>query len=204
MLGGGGHAKVLVATLKLAGVHILGIVDNDAELWGKQLLGVEIIGGEDIMEQYSYDKVMLVNGIGSIQLSVKRKQLYNKFKSLKYRFANVIHPTSIISEDVELGEGVQIMAGVIVQPGCSIGDNTILNTRVTVDHDCSIGAHAHLAPGVTLSGSVNIGCDTHIGTAAAVIQRVEIGDRCVIGAGSLVLKSIPSEVTAFGVPAKVV
>lgn len=204
MLGGGGHAKVLVATLKLAGVHILGIVDNDAQLWGKQLLGVDIIGGEDVMGQYSSDEVFLVNGIGSIQLPVKRKQLYNRFKSLKYRFANVIHPSSIISENVELGEGVQIMAGVIIQPGCSVGDNAILNSRVTVDHDCSIGEHAHLAPGVTLSGSVRIGCDTHIGTAAAVIQNVEVGDRCVIGAGSLVLKNIPSDVTAFGVPAKVV
>lgn len=204
VLGGGGHAKVLVAALKLLNVCIQGIVDNNPNLHGRQLLGVDIIGGDDTLDQYAPDKIHLVNGIGSVQQTEKRKALFEEFKVRGYQFASVIHPSSVIAESVELGEGVQIMAGAVIQPGCTIGDNTIVNTRVAVDHDCRLGAHVHLAPGVTLSGGVAVGAETHIGTGASIIQGVDIGDRCVIGAASLVLNKIPSDVVAYGVPAKVI
>ena len=204
LMGGGGHAKVLLDTLKLSGAQVLGVVDSNPKLKGQRLLEVEIIGGEDILDQFPGDQVLLVNGIGSVQQPGNRKALYERFVELGYEFASVTHPSSVIAKDVKLGRGVQIMAGAVIQPGCSIDSNTIVNTRAVIDHDCVLGAHVHIAPGVTISGNVKVGKQTHIGTGANIIQGVNIGENSLIGAGSLVTSNLPSGVVAYGVPAKVV
>lgn len=204
VLGGGGQAKVLVNALLANLVNIFGITDPDMQKHGGTILGIPIIGSDDTVLKYSPDEVILINGLGSVKKTTRRKQLYEQFKSQGYLFGNVIHPSAVVAPDVIIREGVQIMAGAIIQPGCSIGQNTIVNTKVSIDHDCVIGEHVHLAPGVTLSGEVEVGDGVHIGTGATVIQGIQIGYESLIGAGALVLKNIPDRSTAMGVPAKVV
>jgi len=203
IIGAGGHARVLISVLKTLNINILGIVDVEFNKIGNRLKDIPVLGNDDKILSYLPDDIELVNGIGSVSSTEKRKDIYAKFKNDGYSFANIVHPSAIIMNEVTLGEGVQIMAGVIVQTGCVIGDNAIVNTGAIVDHDCIIGDHVHLAPGVVLSGGINIGDMTHIGAAATVIQGVEIGQRVVVGAGAVVITDIPSGVKALGVPAKI-
>lgn len=202
VLGAGGHAKVLVDALQLAAVEIVGIVDTDAGMHGTSLLGVRVLGGEGVLSQHDPKQVRLVNGLGSIGLPEKRRQLFESIRKRGYAFQNVLHPSAVIGSGVILGEGAQIMAGAVVQTGARIGANAILNTGTRVDHDCVVGAHVHLAPGAILCGGVRVGDASHVGAGATVIQEVVIGAGCLIGAGALVLADVPAGVTAAGVPAR--
>ncbi len=204
IIGSGGHAKVLISVLKLLNINILGITDLVADKIDNRTNGISILGNDNKILDYSPDSIELVNGIGSVSSTEKRKNIYVKFKDYGYSFANVIHPSAMIMNEVQLGMGVQIMAGAIVQPGCVIGDNSIINTGAIVEHDCIISEHVHVAPGAVLSGGVHIGAMTHIGTSASVIQGVEIGQATVVGAGAVVVADIPSGVKALGVPAKII
>lgn len=204
VLGGGGHAKVLIDVLIRQGITILGITEKSIVSDSTKILGVSIIGYDSAVLSYSTDELFLVNGLGSMGDKKKRIQLFKKFKERGYSFFNVIHPSAVIASEVLLGEGVQIMAGAIIQTGSSIGYNTIINTRTSVDHDCMIGEHVHIAPGVTLSGGVKVSAGAHIGTGAIIIQGISIGENSVIGAGAVVINNIPAGVTAVGVPARVV
>lgn len=203
VIGGGGHTRVLVDTLLALSANILGFTDYSLENADRDILGIRLLGSDDAILQYPPDSVLLVNGLGSVKSTDKRRGIYDYFKSLGYSFATVIHPASVVSRDVKISEGAQIMAGAVIQPGSRIGKNTLVNTKVSVDHDCTIGDHVHLAPGVTLSGMVSIGSRTHVGAGATVIQGIQIRTDCLIGAGALVLKDIPAGSTAFGVPAEV-
>ena len=204
IVGGGGHAKVLIEALRLRSVSILGIIDADPAYAGQKILGVPVIGGDEKATEYPLNDVQLVNGVGSIDIPEKRRGLFEKFKSKGFSFATVIHPSAVVASDVELGEGAQIMAGAVIQPGSSIGRNVIINTNASIDHDCQIGDHVHVAPGATLSGGVSVGTKTHIGTGATVIQGIRIGSGSIVGAGALVLKHVSDSVTITGVPARVV
>jgi sugar O-acyltransferase (sialic acid O-acetyltransferase NeuD family) len=204
VLGAGGHAKVLINTLQLCSVEILGITDPDPALIGHEILGVPVIGPDANLKHYSVEKVHLVNGLGSVCLPKARCKIFEKYKKLGFIFATVVHPTAIIAAAVKIGEGAQLMAGVILQPGVCIGDNVIINTRASIDHDCTIGSHSHIAPGVTLSGDVQVGTVAHVGAGASIVQGVRVGDGSLVGAGSVVLKDIPGSVKAYGCPAKVV
>lgn len=202
IIGAGEHATVLLDILLSQKQKVIALtsVNNDK----KDIFGIPIIKDEEVIKNFKPSKVLLINGIGSIGSTELRKKVFLKFKENGFSFEKVIHPSAIISNYALLGEGVQILAGAIVNTGANILENTILNTKVSVDHDCKIGCHVHIAPGCTLSGCVSIGAETHIGTASCVIQGISIGEKTLIGAGSVVIKDIPSNTKAYGNPAKVI
>ena len=202
ILGAGGHAKVLIEALLQSGATLAGITDPDPDLAGKKLLEVPVLGGDEVVGDFPQTEILLVNGLGSIGVPTARKGLFERFRAKGYRFATVIHPSAIVASDVELGEGVQVMAGVVIQPGSRVGCNTIINTRASVDHDCRIGNNVHIGPGATLSGGVSIDDDTHIGTGATIIQGIEIGTQSVVAAGSVVVKNVGNRTAVMGVPAR--
>lgn len=202
LIGAGGHARVLISSLNALQREIIGILSPDTTLIGQSIAGIRILGNDDKVRDYVPDSVELVNGLGSVALLEKRKDIYIKFTKDGYKFANVIHPTATVMDNVQLGEGAQIMAGAIVQTGCQIGDNAIINTGAVVDHDCIVGAHVHIAPGAVISGGVEIGAMTHIGTGATIIQGIKIGNGAIIGAGTVVIKDIPHGKKVVGNPAK--
>jgi sugar O-acyltransferase (sialic acid O-acetyltransferase NeuD family) len=202
VLGAGGHAKVLIEALLKNGAVIAGIVDPNPVFLGTEILGVPVIGGDEVITGYPPTDVLLVNGIGSISRPEVRKSVFERFVSQGYRFATVVHSSAVVASDVMLGEGAQVMAGAVIQPGTRIGCNAIVNTRASVDHDCQVEDHGHLAPGVTLSGNVAVGAGTHVGTGATVIQGVSIGANCLVAAGALVIRAVQDNMTVMGVPAR--
>ncbi len=203
IIGAGGHARVLLDTLLLTDTKVIGFLDNDISLTGERFCGIPVLGTDDDLARYCPDEVDLVNGIGSIGVAAIRKAVFHKLKEKGYFFRQAIHPSAVISPRAYLGEGVQVMAGAVVNIGSRIEDNAIVNTKVSIDHDCYIGKHVHIAPGCTLSGGVSVGDGTLIGTGSSVIQGITIGNNTLIGAGSLVIRDIPSKVKAFGAPAHI-
>lgn len=202
IIGAGGHAKVLINSLFEQNLEILGIVDADSSKLGESVLGIKIIGNDDVIQKYSVNDIYLVNGIGSVASLQLRKQIYQNFTKMGYLFMSIIDQNARIARDVHIGSGVQIMAGAIVQPGCSIGENTIINTRVSIDHDCFIGDNVHIAPGAVLSGNVTVGSCTHLGTSCTVIQGINIGSKVLVAAAALVIHDVTTGLKVCGIPAK--
>ncbi len=202
LLGGGGHAKVLMEALLLQGRKVLGYTSLDHE--GANALSLNRLGDDRVIADYDPETIDLVNAIGSIKSTLIRRRLFEQFQIKGYRFATVVHPTAVVAADARLLEGVQVMAGAVVQPGTTLGENSIVNTGALIDHDCEIGAHVHIAPGAVLSGGVRVAHGAHIGTGAVVIQGIVIGANSMIGAGAVIVKDVPSDVTVVGVPGRII
>lgn len=202
LMGFGGHARVLLDAMLMMNWNIVGITDINLKKHGREIYGIPVIGDDKCIERYSTDEIYLVNGIGSVVLPRKRMDLYNKWVGLGYKFASVIHPSSIIARDVKIGKGTQIMAGVVIQTGTQIGANTIINTKASIDHDCKIGEHCHVAPGVVFSGCVEVADFCHIGTGAVIINGVKIEKGVLVAAGAAVVNDIAEGTAVKGVPAR--
>lgn len=205
IIGAGGHAKVVLSLLKANQQEILGFVAKDAgQEVASHLCNYPILGDDDVIEQYACDEIHLANGIGSVSVTTKRQAVYEKFSAMGYNFPYLVHPSAVLTEDVDIGHGTQVMAGVVIQPSVKLGENTIVNTSASIDHDCRIGSNCHIAPGAVLSGTVNIGDQVHIGSGATVIQSITIGKNSLVAAGAVVIESIPDGKFVAGVPAKLI
>ena len=196
IVGSGGHAKVVADMVKLSGYKLLGFTTPDLKS-GTKFCDNLVLGRDSVIKNYSVDEVKLVNGVGSMPRQDVRRKLASTMREKGYSFITVVHPRAVIALDVELSEGVQVMAGAVIQSGAKIGQDSIINTGSLIDHDCEIGANCHLAPGVTCSGNVNIGQGVHVGTGSSIIQGISIGKNSVIAAGSVIFHDVPDNVTVM-------
>jgi len=186
VIGAGGHAAVVVSSLLRLDTQIVGAttLPEDKEI---QDLGVPLIGGDEEIERMRPDEIILVNGIGMTRASHSaRHNVARRMRMLGFRFRSVIDPTAVVAPNVEISEGVQVMAGAILQPRVVIGRDTIVNTGTRIDHDCHIGRDCHICPGVTLAGEVNIGDGSMVGSGAIATPGVSIQENSMIKAGSLI------------------
>jgi sugar O-acyltransferase (sialic acid O-acetyltransferase NeuD family) len=200
VIGGGGHAKVLISTLLLCHRTILGFVELNPT--ASPLPGISYLGNDSAVVHHKPDSVRLVNGVGSTGSTVRRQEIYDRFTQKGYSFATVVHPSAIVACEVQIGNGAQIMAGAVLQPGTRVDSNAIVNTGAIIDHDCDVGAHAHIAPGAVLSGGVRVEAGAHIGTGACIIQGLSVGAGSLVGAGAVVTKNVAPGATIVGVPAR--
>ena len=194
ILGAGGHAKVVADSLISSGYEILGCVTPDLKS-GTSFYGVNVLGDDNVIGRYLPSDVVLANGIGALPYQNLRRRIAKNMRDKGYEFVSVIHPSAIISQSVNLDEGVQVMAGAVIQADTRIGCDSIINTGALVDHDCVIGRDTNLAPGVVCSGGVNISDFTYIGTGTKIIHNISIGSHSVIAAGVVIYKDVLANVT---------
>lgn len=104
--------------------------------------------------------------------------------------------------------------GIEIHPAATIGKRLFIDhgTGVVIGETAVIGDDVTLYQGVTLGGTgkdtgkrhPTIGNGVMVGSGAKVLGPFKVGDNSMIAAGAVVLKEIPPNCTAVGVPAQVV
>ena len=194
MIGAGGHAKVLHALALALGRSIVGVCDPQLVQQGQTFWrGIPVLGGDDALDKIDPATVELINGIGQCVRSQTRQVVYTNLRQAGFRFPVLVHPVAWVASTAKLAQGVQVMAGAIIQPDCCIGENSIINTGASVDHDCSIGANVHIAPGATVCGGVLVSDRAFVAAGTTIIQGLSVGESAIVGAGVVLLRSLEAE-----------
>lgn len=204
ILGAGGHAKVVIDCMEQSALAIpYAVLDANPALWGKEIFGVPIRGGDKLLSELKQEGVThFIPGVGGIRDNEPRRHVFEIGLASGLQPLTLIHPSAIRSRRITIGRGTVIFAGVILNPGVVVGDNCIINTGAILDHDCLIEDHVHIATGAKLSGTVRVGKDAHIGTGALVRNNICIGANAVVGAGAVVVSDVLPNTVVKGVPAK--
>lgn len=205
ILGGGGHARVLIDSVQASGAaKLYGILDPDRSLWGKDLMGVPVLGGDDLLRQLSQEGITeFVVGLGSIGDNQPRRRLFELGVAHRLMPITVCHPSAVRSPTAGVGAGSVLFPNAVVNAGAILGVNVIVNTGAIVEHDCVLGDHVHVATGACLCSAVHVGNGAHIGAGATVRQCVSIGGGAIIGAGAVIVKDVEPHTVVVGVPARV-
>ena len=103
----------------------------------------------------------------------------------------------------EIGKGVIISDGAIINGHCTIdagteiptriGEKTFIMKGVHIGHDACVEDGATLSPHVVIGGHSIVGENTNMGIASVVHQRVTIPSGCMIGMNSTVTKKTVME-----------
>lgn len=198
--GFGREVKMLIDQINLDNSKyvVVGFID-DLITKGTKINGIEVLGTLDYLNSIT-SKVNLVIAVGS---PILKKKIINSINNNLIHYPTLIHPNVQIGvDDMFIGKGCIICSSCLLTVNINLQDFVTLNLQCTIGHDTKIGSFSSLMPAVNISGEVNIDDCVYIGTGAKVINQVTIGENSIIGAGAIVTKSIPSNCTALGMPAR--
>lgn len=206
IVGAGGHAKVVADALishprNGLDYTVVGFVDDDPAKAHATIEGRPVLGPVSELERLKEERpdLAVVVGIGD---NATRHAVFDDIDTRGFEFVNAIHRSAVLADTIQIGRGVLIAAGVVVNSDARIGDDVILNTGCTVDHDVRVSDHCHIAPGVNLCGAVKVGASTMIGVGASVLPNVIVGEAALVAAGAAVTKDVADRAKVGGVPAK--
>ena len=104
--------------------------------------------------------------------------------------------------------------GIEIHPGAKIGRRLVIDhgMGIVIGETAEVGDDCLIYPGVTLGGTgkdqgkrhPTIGNNVLLSTGSKVLGPFKVGDGARIAANAVVLKEIPENATAVGVPARVV
>lgn len=195
IIGAGGHGKVIADIAKLNGYEDIVFLDDNSE---KTEFGLyPIVGTTQNIEKYS--NAHFIVGIGNNKV---RRKLTSLLLEKQYDVTTLIHPSAVIDETVQIGQGTVVMANVVINADTTIGQGCIINTASSVDHDCCIQDYVHVCPGAHIAGTVHIGDNTWIGIGSSIINNIHIVNDCMLGAGCVVVKDLLESGTYIGVPTR--
>jgi UDP-perosamine 4-acetyltransferase len=198
VVGAGGHAKVCIELLRAMGEivdYCVGDGDSPASCVGVPVLKNDENLGR--LRRQGYSRAFIAIGANSV-----RVRLAEMVTELGFQLVNAISPQAVISSTAQLGSGVAVMAGAVINAEAFVDSLAIINTGATVDHDCKIGRAVHIAPQCGLAGNVTVGAQSFLGIGSRVIPDISIGRNVTVGAGGVVIEDIDSDLTVVGVPVR--
>lgn len=200
IIGDGGHSQVIQDIIYASPYkyEIVGILDDkykkvindNGKIYGPVHFALSLFGDNS--------SIKFIIAIGNNEI---RKKIFNELRIPLVNYPILIHPSSVIGSNVELGNGTVVMPNTTINAGTKIGNHSIINTGSVVEHDNIIESYVHISPMVGLAGSVKVKEGTHLGIGAKAIPKVEIGSWTTVGAGSVIINSLPDNCTAVGIPA---
>jgi sugar O-acyltransferase (sialic acid O-acetyltransferase NeuD family) len=184
LIGNGGHAREVMAQME---VNLLRFVDD-------------LYVDNDTLPLSQFDPTEHIAMV-AVADSKDRYGIVERLPK-ETQFFTFIHPTALLMEDVEIGEGSFIGAYSVLTTNINIGKHSILNRGNHIGHDCKIGNYFSAMPGSLISGNVKIYDCVYIGTNASIKEKVSIHSLVTIGSNAAVVKNIKEPGTYVGVPAK--
>ena len=96
------------------------------------------------------------------------EQIVLKLAPPLIRFAPGIHPTAVVATDAKLGARVSIQAYVVIEPGASVGDDSVIGAHSYIGHETAIGPRCLIYPHVTIRDRTVIGARVILHSGAVI------------------------------------
>jgi len=183
LIGNGGHAKEVMAQM---GVKLLRFVDD------------QYVDNDTLpLSQFDPTKHVVMVAVAD------SKDRYDIIQRLpkETQFFTFIHPTAILMDNIEIGEGSFIGAYSILTTNIRIGKHAILNRGNHIGHDSNIGDYFSAMPGSIVSGNVTIYDLVYMGNNSSIREKLSVHSLSTIGMNSAVVKHIEETGVYVGCPA---
>ena len=160
---------------------------------------VETVKERDPAAKSTAEVLLLYSGVHALFAHRVAHKLYEKKHYLAAR---------------TVSQASRALTGIEIHPAAKIGKGLFIDhgMGVVIGETAEIGDNCTLYQGVTLGGTgkdvgkrhPTLGNNVMVGAGAKILGPVEIGDNSKIAAGAVVLKQVPKNSTAVGIPAQIV
>jgi sugar O-acyltransferase (sialic acid O-acetyltransferase NeuD family) len=205
IVGAGGFARETAQAVReaaAAGVpwRLLGHLDDDPALHGREVDGVPVLGGSALVRELSGARVLLCTG--SPRDPASRARLARRLALPPERYATVVHPAAAVSASSVAGPGSVLLAHCVLTAAVRVGAHVAVMPHTVLTHDDVVEDFATLASGVRLGGGARVATGAYVGAGALVREYVTVGAWSLVGTGSVVLRDVPRGEVWAGAPAR--
>jgi sugar O-acyltransferase (sialic acid O-acetyltransferase NeuD family) len=184
LIGNGGHAREVMAQM---GINLLRFVDDQYV-------------DNDTLPLSQFDPTIHVAMV-AVANSKDRYDIIQRLPK-ETQFFTFIHPTALLMDNIEIGEGSFIGAYSILTTNIKLGKHSILNRGNHIGHDCRIGDYFSAMPGAIVSGNVTIYDLVYMGNNSSIREKLSVHSLSTIGMNSAVVKHIEEPGVYVGCPVK--
>ena len=200
IVGASGFGTEILWLARRLGRNVAGFLDDTTEKHKTHILGVPVLGAINECGKYGSNEFIVAIGSPRGRASVVSDLTGHGI----VEYATLVDPSAIVGENVSIGEGSIVCAGVICTVNVSIGRHTIINLNSTVGHEVEIDDFVTIAPNVSISGNIYLNNLVEVGTGATLREKLEVGAGSVVGMGSVLTKSVDENKIVVGNPARVI
>ncbi|MGI2178565.1 serine O-acetyltransferase [Shewanella frigidimarina] len=165
------------------------------------------------MKPFDLIKADLYRHTGKVSLLLICKNLFNNNRSFKYTFwlrlANshnfiIRLLAKLMHQHLSIKYQIQIPVKTQIGPGLYLGhaSSLMINSTAVIGLNCNLSQFTTI--GSNHGKAAVIGNNVYIGPNVCLVEAVNIGDYATIGAGAVVVKNVPSNMTAVGNPARLI
>jgi len=193
------------------------------------ILGNTIIGDESIIDHLVYIGYPARSKLLQAPKSVEELDELSSGSKIGVRC--IIRSYSVVYEEAELGDEVEVGHCVMIREGSKIGAKSRIGSFTQLDGQVTVGSNVNIqskvylphlsiveddvfiGPGVVVTNDlypvskrligVKIRKGAIIGAGSILIAGIEIGENAVVAAGSIVTKNVPPNSVVKGSPARV-
>ena len=195
LIGGGGHCRSCIDVIEAEGKYKIAGIVNQPGGNTDPFLGYEVLGDDgDLPELFKKYTIALIT-VGQVKSADLRVNLFSTLKEMGAQLPVIISPNAYVSKHAEIKEGTIVMHGVVLNAGCSIGKNCIINTQALIEHGTVVESHCYISTGAKVNGCAFVGTKSFVGSGSVIHESVQIGEKSIISAGSVVRKNLPARTT---------
>ncbi len=205
IVGSGGFARETAAAVAAVNQaaptwRLLGYLDDDRDLHGRDRRGVPVLGAPELARTMP-DAAVLVC-VGNPRGYGVRARLVRRLDLPSWRYATLIHPSAVVSAGCTVGPGSVLLAYAVLTADVIVGAHVAVMPQVVLTHDDVVEDFATLASGVRLGGGVRVATGAYLGAGSMIRESLRVGAGSLVGMGSVVLNDIPDGQVWAGSPAR--
>jgi len=166
-------------------------------------------------EDIKYDIDQIRDRDPAATSAVEVALFYSGFHALAaHRLAHAFNERGYTLTARAISQGARLITGIEIHPGAKIGKGVFVDhgSGVVIGETAIVGDNCTIYQGATLGGTgkdtgkrhPTLGNNVMVGAGAKVLGPINVGDNSKIAAGAVVLRDVPPDCTAVGIPARII
>lgn len=195
---GAGSREILLAVRdinrQLPSWEPLAFVDEDEAIIGTIVSGLPVFGPD-------HNFGTRVHGIcGAWNPEIRQRMTENLIEGRGQSLATIVHPSVLISDDLQHGPGLVLMPGVKVSFDVQLGKCVLAMWNCMLGHGLRMADYATVLTGATILAECRVGLGATVGGGAVLNSGAQIERGGMVGVGTTLLHKVKAGQSLISMP----